>query len=89
MYWTNLAGSIMKAGMDGSDATLVVSGLQLPKGIVIDYGSSRLFWVDELANKIQSSNLAGGDIRTVVQLSASANPQGIALYGNKLYCGNY
>ena len=62
MYWTSLAGNILKAGMDGSDMTLIVSGLESPAGIVIDNEASRLYWADRVANVIQSSNLAGGDI---------------------------
>ena len=43
MYWTNVAGNVMKAGMDGSNAALVVSGLQRGQGIVVDYDASRLY----------------------------------------------
>ena len=45
MYWTK-SGSIMKAGMDGSGVTVVVSGLQIPNGIVADSDASRLYWAD-------------------------------------------
>ena len=43
MYWTsNTSHSIMKAGMDGSGSTIVVSGLQMPMGIVVDYREHKI-----------------------------------------------
>ena len=85
MYWTNVVGNVMKAKMDGSDVTVVVSDLQFPMGIAVDYDASLLYWTDYNANRIQSSNTAGGDIRGLVQLPASTGPWGLALHGNKLY----
>ena len=69
VYWTSSAGTVIKAQMDGSNATLLVSGLSWPSGIVVDYDASRLFWAAHPTNSIQSTNLAGGDIRMVVQLA--------------------
>ena len=74
--------------MDGSDVTVLVSGLQYAMGIVVDYDSSRLYWAGHTTSRIQSSNTAGGDVRTVVQLPASTGPWGLTLHGNKLYWGN-
>ena len=88
MYWTIYPGSIAKAGMDGSDSNVIVSGLQYPAGIAVDFDASRLYWANQVADRMESRNLAGGDIRTIVQLSASTEPWGLALHGSKLYWGN-
>ena len=94
MYWTTYydsrrRGSITRAGLDGSNRTEIVEGLQSPGGIVIDHSSSMLFWTDHFANCIQSSDLDGGNIRTVATLQGRTTPWGIALYGDKLFWGNY
>ena len=91
MYYASYAGSIIKAGMDGSHATLIVSGLEGPQRIVVDYGASRLYWIDGDASRILSSNLAnlaGGNIQTAVELAAFTGFQGLMLE-NKLYWGNW
>ena len=75
--------------MDGSDVSIIVSSLDRPISVIDDYDASRLYWADHGANRTQSSNLAGGDIRTVIQLLTSTKPEGLAQHGNKLYWGNY
>ena len=63
MYWSEYGGSIIKAGMDGSNALEIVTALASdPIGIAIDFSSFRLFWVDYLRNKVQSSNMDGTDV---------------------------
>ena len=80
-------GGILKAGMDGSNPIRIVTALGEPCGIIIDYHSSRLYWADLGTKEIQSSNLEGGDIVTVITLQVG--PYGIALLGDKLYWGHY
>ena len=79
----------MKADMDGTNSVQVVGGLKGPKGIAVDHDLSRLFWADNSLHIIQSSNLAGGDLRTIVQLPDKSWPWGVAVHGNKLYWGNF
>ena len=93
MYWTKYGsgstGGIFKSEMDGSNAAEIVSGLQYPAGIAIDFDSSRLFWADYNTGIIQSSNLDGTDVQLVVQLSGGTLPWGIAITGDRLFWGTY
>ena len=89
MYWTRGdAGSIHKAGMDGSSPVTLVSGVQYPVGVTIDFASRRLYWTEYYSHKIQSSNLDGRDVRLVVQLPSGSGPWGIAVVNNRIYWGN-
>ena len=74
--------------MDGSSPATIVYGLSDAYGIAIDYETSRLFWADHSAKKIQSSSLDGGDKRVEVQLSTNG-PYGMALFDNTMIWGNY
>ena len=78
----------MRAGMDGSNPVTLVSASGDAYGIVIDFKASRLFWPDDDHHKIQSSDLTGGDRRTVVQLSTGM-PHGIAYVKDRIYWGEY
>ena len=82
-------GSILRAGMDGSGRTEIVKGLESPGGIVIDHSSSKLFWADNFANRIQSSDLDGENVETVATLQDGAKPWGIIMYDGRLFWGNY
>ena len=61
IYGTDVTGSIKRAGMDGSNSTRLVTELRFPYGITIELKTSKLFWTDYWQNKIESSNLKGGD----------------------------
>ena len=75
-------------GMDGSNPVTVVSsyGLSDPFGITIDLKTSRLFWSDLSANRIESSNFDGID-RHIVARVPSAGPYGIAVLNERIYWG--
>ena len=91
MYLTTLAGgtkvdlnhAIVRAGMDGSDATAIVSGLALPCGIAYEFKSDRIYWTDDTNKKIQSSNGHGGDVQTIVALHWPMDPMGLPFLGTK------
>ena len=90
LYWTQEnPGQIVRAGMDGTKRTAIVTGLKHPTGIFVDLDSSRLFWADYHAHKIQSSNLGGGDVRDIIQLPAKSHPWGVVLNGNRIYWGTW
>ena len=90
MYWARyLAGSIHKAGMDGSNPITLVTGLIWPIGVTIDFASRRLYWAEDRNNRIQSSDLHGQDIRLVLQLPVDSWPWGIAAWNGRIYWGNY
>ena len=63
MYWGSAEEcSIKRAGMDGSNPRTFVSELHEPVGVVIDFSSSRLYWADYQAKKIQSCGLDYGKV---------------------------
>ena len=91
MFWTSYNssgddGSIIRASMDGWDPSIIVIGLAYPTGIAIDFQSSRLYWADDVYNKVQSSNLGGTDIQTVIKLPRGTGTFGIPLHGSRIYC---
>ena len=96
MYWTRPSsveffsgdGSISRAGMDGSGVTVLVPNLNEPKGIAIDFQSSRLYWTVPLDGKVKSSDMQGKDIRTVMKFPSDSYTNGIGLFGNRIYVTN-
>ena len=88
-YGTDATGSIKWAGMDGSNPTRLVNELRFPYGITIDLKTSKLFWTDYWQDKIESSNLEGGDRQTVVQLPADVYPIGTAVANGRIYWAEY
>ena len=89
MYWTrDSAGSIQRAGMDGSNPLTLVSGLNSPVGVTIDFASRRLYWTEYFGSHIQSSDLDGRDIQLVIQLLTGSGPWGIAILNDRIYWGN-
>ena len=96
MFWTTSGGSIVRAGMDGSDrvtiATYPSSSANELRGITIDFQNSRLCWVSANGNKIQSSNADGGSVETILSLPSGSWPIGIGIFGDRIYWtthGNY
>ena len=88
MHYTNTgSSSIKRAGMDGSSPTTLVSGLNTPWGIAIDFKTSRIFWAHHIAHKIESSNLEGRDREVVVQLPSDVCPSGMAVANGSIYWG--
>ena len=69
--------------MDGTEPTPIVRNLGNACGLTIDFHHSRLYWADDSAKKIQSSNLAGADIVTVAQISSY--PYGIVVVRQRLH----
>ena len=85
MYFTisSTIGSIKKAGMDGSNSVQIVTGLETPIGITIDFENSRLYWM--VVEKMQSSNMQGKDIRTIIQFPTRTNTWGVAMLHGRIY----
>ena len=87
MYWTswkNTTGaSVFRSGTDGSSPSEFIPNLKCSSGITIDFDSSKLYWADCGAKKIQSCSLYGGEVATVAELSSG--PFGIALHKHELF----
>lgn len=65
-YWTEwgMNSSILMAGMDGKNITLLVNqNLEWPNSLSIDYPNNRLYWIDTKQKVIESIQLDGTDRR--------------------------
>lgn len=88
MYWTDWDASpkIEKAAMDGSARqTIVTRNITWPNGLTIDQATNRLFWVDAKLDKIEVSDLNGGNRQLIVSSAANIHPFGLAIYLDILY----
>ena len=89
MYWAIYSpGSIQRVEMDGSSPVVLLTGLEGPNGITIDFAHRRLYWTDLNSHKIQSSDLDGRNVRTLVQLGSGSHPWGIGVINDRIYWGN-
>ena len=69
--------------MDGTNPGTFVSGVGRVHGLVVDFESSRLYWAEKFAKKIQSCSLDGGEVLTVAEVSSQ--PLGIAFVDQMLF----
>ena len=90
MFWTSSVHenncSIWRSWMDGTNSTQLVTGLNGPRGITIDFHHSRrLYWVSFHDRRVESSDMEGQDFKTILQLSAVSDPIGVGVLGGRLY----
>ena len=88
MYWTDWGANpkIEQAEMDGSARRAIVTGnLAWPNGLTIDQATNRLFWADAKLDKIEVSDLNGGNRQLIVSYLSNIHPYGLAVYQNVLY----
>ena len=72
--------------MDGSARQTIVTGnLAWPSGLTIDQATNRLFWADAKLDKIEASDLTGGNRQLIVPSSANIHPYGLAVHEDILY----
>ena len=81
--------SIGKANLDGSNATLIITGVINVRSIVVDNDDGRIYWTSNTRNVIESSDLEGGDMRTLVEFLGSPAPAGLVMHRNLLYIGHW
>ena len=88
MYWTDWGANpkIEQAQMDGLVRRIIVTGnLVWPNGLTIDQTTNQLFWVDAKLDKIEVSNLDGGNRQLIMSSAADIHPYGLAVYLDMLY----
>eukprot|EP00058_Branchiostoma_floridae_P020974 XP_002606464.1 hypothetical protein BRAFLDRAFT_93255 [Branchiostoma floridae] len=67
VYWVDCSkGSIDSAAMDGSNQTTIITGLNNPRAITIDFTEDRLYYSNQ-RDRIYSSDLLGNDIRVLYE----------------------
>ena len=88
MYWTDWGANpkIEQADMDGSARQTIVTGnLAWPNGLTIDQATNRLFWADARLDKIESSDLMGGDRQVTMSSPTDIHPFGLTVHQDMLY----
>ena len=88
LYWTVWGASpkIEQAQMDGTARRAIVTeNLARPNGLTIDQATNRLFWADAKLDKIEMSDLNGGNRQLIMSSAANIHPYGLAVYQNVLY----
>ena len=95
MYWScwALRPRIERASMNGSNRTTIINLYHVwgqpsrPSGLALDPSTSRLYWVDSSARRIQYTDLKRGDGAAVSVSVASRylwQPYGLTLKENRL-----
>ncbi|XP_028404464.1 low-density lipoprotein receptor-related protein 8-like [Dendronephthya gigantea] len=85
LYWTDTAGKISRAYMNGKNKEdIVTTSLLLPTGLTIDYPNHKLFWLDSKMRHIESSDLNGKQRRRIVVYDIK-HPFDIAVFGDYIY----
>ena len=79
VYWTNNnSGEIWRAKLDGSAATLVLTGLASPIGIAVDPSGEKIYWFDAAANELWRADLDGLNAAALITTGIS-NPKALAI----------
>ena len=86
IYWTaqtgRSSGTIHRANLDGSGATVLTSILSVPIGIAVDTAGRKLYWTNS-RGRVQRAALDGSGIKNVVE--DLSNPSHIALRNGYIY----
>ena len=87
IYWTQWSSDeIFKAGMDGSNARVIVKGgLNYPEGISVDVENSKIYWLQDGGDKVETANFDGGERRVIVGTSADYD---VDVFRGKVYWGD-
>ena len=88
MYWTDWGANpkIEQAEMDGSARQAIVTGnMAWPNGLTIDQATNRLFWADAKLDKIESSDLTGGNRQRIMSSSTDVHPYGLTVHQGTIY----
>ncbi|KAL7732772.1 hypothetical protein ACLKA6_005914 [Drosophila palustris] len=91
LYWTNCKinnASVESIGLDGMErVTIVKDDIDMPRGIVVDQLTDRLFWIDDKVGiffAVESSRLDGSD-RQLVLKDKHQDPIQLAITDNDIY----
>ena len=87
IYWTDPEeGSIYRANLDGSNAEVLVTGLNYPLSLALDVGAgSQMYWTDPEEGSIYRANLDGSNVEALI--TGAVFPYGLALdvAGGQIY----
>ncbi|XP_065930460.1 uncharacterized protein [Magallana gigas] len=87
LFWTEF-GNITEIGRTSMDGTskiyIATTQIVWPNGLTIDFTSSRLYWTDGKKNRIESSDLHGGN-RQILASDNDAHLMSIVSHGQYLF----
>jgi Domain of unknown function (DUF5050)/Low-density lipoprotein receptor repeat class B len=71
MYWTDGTNSgpgvLRRANLDGSEQTILVTGLSAGRGVALDLAGGMMYWSEALGGRIRRANLDGSGLTTLLQ----------------------
>ncbi|KAM4859286.1 low-density lipoprotein receptor-related protein 2 [Thomomys bottae] len=77
---------IFRAWSDGSHLVPIVNTtLGWPNALAIDWGASRLYWVDAFFDKIEHSTFSGLDRRELGRIEQMTHPFGITIFKDSVF----
>jgi low density lipoprotein receptor-related protein 5/6 len=91
MFWTDWSekSSIMRAFMDGSSATAIVTqDIKWINSLAVDLGRNRIYWADAFYDKIETATLTGQDRQLVIQDKVN-HPFNLEVFGDLLFWSDW
>ena len=90
VYWTEResngrGGTIKRSNLDGTSGEVLTTQPTIPRYIAVDTVQKKLYWINAIDTKIQSANLNGENIKTVIQLDNDITNFVIDTAGAKFY----
>ena len=90
VYWTEResngrGGTIKRSNLDGTSIEVLTTQPTIPRYIAVDTVREKLYWINAIDTKIQSANLNGENIKTVIQLDNDVTNFAIDMEGAKFY----
>nr|XP_022326442.1 low-density lipoprotein receptor-related protein 4-like [Crassostrea virginica] len=87
LFWSEwgTVSAIRRAYMDGTSSIYIATrDIRWPNGLAIDFTSNILYWVDGTTNRVEFSNLDGGN-RQVLTTITDAVLYNIGIHGQYIY----
>jgi sugar lactone lactonase YvrE len=89
MYWTDGTNSgpgvLRRANLDGSEQTILVTGLRGSRGVALDLAGGRMYWSDWTAGDIRRANLDGSGVTTLINGLVDPDVVALDIAGGKMY----
>jgi Domain of unknown function (DUF5050) len=87
MYWTDgtnySPGFLRRANLDGSEETILVTGLSGGRRISLDLARGQMYWGEGASGRIRRANLDGSGVTTLLQ--EDTDDVALDLAGGKMY----
>nr|XP_012637337.1 low-density lipoprotein receptor-related protein 2 [Microcebus murinus] len=81
---------ILRAWSDGSHLLPIVNTtLGWPNGLAIDWGASRLYWIDAFFDRIEHSNFDGLDRKRLGHIQQMTHPFGLTIFKEHVFFSDW